>query len=435
MIFVKDFAQFFKTSTSDSSKHASRYLQGLLTEAPRKNMEVMDRHLGAEQYENTQHFISASPWSAAAVFEGIARRAAQRLGDHRHAILIIDESGHTKKGGKSCCVARQYNGRLGKKDNCQVGVYSVLNSGTHSVLIGAELYLPKEWADDPERCRKAGIPPERIALGLQGKAEIAMGLIDNALRAGVRFGCVGADAFYGRASAFRAHLERLGLTYCVDVPANTNVFTHQPPTAGGRPKPIKEHTTTVAEIGGGFLADTATPGHRIELREGENGLVGARVWTQRVWDWPPDAAQPEELWLIIRRMGNGEMKYSLSNAAPATSTGQLAIWQAGRFYVERALQDAKSHAGMSEYQCRGWLAWHHHMAMVCLATLFMTEERLAGALGMELLSAHDIVEMLNWAFAKHRSEGEMIDLINGRHRQRAKNAANAVKRKRKPPAQ
>jgi SRSO17 transposase len=430
MNFVNDFAALFRTKTNESSAQAKLYLRGLLTEAPRKNMEHMDRHLGGGQYEVMQQFISASPWCEEQVFKAVARRACARLGDHCNTTLIIDESAHSKKGTKSCGVARQYNGRLGKQDNCQVGVYSALHCGTRSALIGAALHLPKEWTDDPERCAKAGVPPERIKQGALSKIDLARQLLDAAVTAGVRFACVAVDAFYGRDSGFRARVEELGLVYCADVPATTNVFSRKP-GCGKRPRPIGRHTESVAALGAKIMEDKKQPGHDIDLREGENGLVRARVWARRVWEWPPEAEQAGELWLVIRRMSDGEMKYSLCNAPADTSISRLAIWQASRFYVERTFQDAKSHAGMSQYQCRGWRAWHHHMAMVCMATLFIMEERLANPLKMDLLSARDIVELLDWAFARHRTEQEMIDLINERHRQRARNAANAVARMRR----
>jgi SRSO17 transposase len=425
---VNDFADAFKTTTRESSEQAKLYLQGLLTDAGRKNMEVIDGHLGAGQYESLQQFVSGSPWSAGKLLEAVSMRASQRLGDHRDTTLSIDESAHTKKGCASCGVARQYNGRLGKQDNCQVGVYSSLQNGGHSALIGAELYLPKEWIEDEERCRKSGVPEERIASGLLTKIDLARKLVGDALAAGVGFGCVCVDALYGRDGAFRAFLRELGLTYCCDIAANTRVFedARRPVAKAGRPAGV-----SVSALAEKLAGDKRAPATRIDLREGENGIVSARVWARRVWVESPDSRELEEEWLIIRLMPDGTFKYTLSNAASHTSIRQLAKWSASRFYVERTFQDAKSHAGMSDYQCRGWKAWHHHMAMVCLATLFLMEERLFNPMGMALLSAHDIVELLDWAFRKKRSAAEMIEHIHKRHDQRARNAATARVRKRR----
>lgn len=426
---MSDFADAFKTATRESSAQARLYLQGLLTDANRKNMEVIDGHLGADQYESLQQFISGSPWSCATLFERISRRASGRLGDHRDATLLIDESGHSKKGRASCGVARQHNGRVGKTDNCQVGVYSALQNGGHSALIGAHLYLPKAWIDDKERCLKAGVPEERIAQGLLTKIDLARKLVEEALAAKVVFGCVCVDAFYGRDGGFRAFLKEKKLTYCCDIASNTLVFESAPrPAAKAGRAPVG---MSVAVLAKSLMDDPSTPATRIDLREGENGMVSALVWARRVWVAGPDGGEPEEEWLIIRLMPDGTIKYTLSNAARHTSVRQLAKWSASRFYVERTFQDAKSHAGMSDYQCRGWKAWHHHMAMVCLATLFLMEERLLNPMGMPLLSTHDIVELLDWAFRKHRDAAEMIRHIAKRHDQRARNAASARDRKRR----
>lgn len=422
---MSDFADAFKTATRESSAQARLYLEGLLTDASRKNMEAIDGHLGADQYESLQQFISGSPWSSAKLLGAVSRRASQRLGDHRDTTLLIDESAHGKKGRASCGAARQYNGRLGKQDNCQVGVYSSLQNGGHCALIGAELYLPKEWIEDEQRCLKAGVPEERIAEGMLTKIDLARKLVTDALAAGVRFGCVCVDAFFGRDGAFRAFLRKRNLTYCCDIPSNTRVFESARRPAG----------VSVAALAKRVMGDPRTPAARIDLREGENGMLSASVWALRVWIPSPDGGDLEEEWLIIRHMPDGTIKYTLSNAPARTSVRQLAKWSASRFYVERTFQDAKSHAGMGDYQCRGWKAWHHHMAMVCLATLFLMEERMFNPLGMPLLSAHDIVELLDWAFRKHRSDAEMIQQIRKRHDQRARNAATARVRKRRELAQ
>lgn len=419
--FVNDFSEAFKTTTRESSSQAKLYLQGLLTNAARKNMEGIDDHLGAGQYESLQQFVSGSPWSDATLLGMVARRASERLGGHRDATLLIDESAHTKKGRASCGVARQYNGRLGKQDNCQVGVYSALQNGGRCALIGAELYLPQEWIGDPQRCRKTGVPEERIEQGLLTKIDLAEKLVEDALASGVDFGCVCVDAFYGRDAGFRAFLRNRKLIYCCDVATNTRVFKDARQAAA----------VCVSELAKAMMADKRTPGTPVRLREGENGMVTALVWARRIWLRSPDGDGLDDEWLIVRQMPDGSVKHTLCNASANTSVKQLAKWSASRFYVERTFQDAKSHAGMGDYQCRGWKAWHHHMAMVCLATLFLMEERLLNPLEMPLLSAHDIVELLDWAFRKHRSAAEMIGHIAERHARRARNAATARVRKRR----
>lgn len=425
---MTNFASLFKTKTGTCDEVACRYMAGLLTEAPRKNMERMDEHLGAKDYEALQHFLSSSPWDSRPVYSAIAKRANGRIGGRPGSVVIVDEAAHGKKGDKSAGVARQHNGRLGKTDNCQVGVYIALHAGEHTAIIGSELFLPKEWIKDPERCRKAGIPQSRIDEGDLTKVTIAKRLIEQAIADGVEFECVVADAFYGRDSSFRLFLKEKGLTYCVDIASSTRLFG-QKPRQRSRPKLITLATRSAEEIAV-EMVKKAKGRQTIHLREGENGLVVAEVWVKRVWDWPADEEAPMEVWLVVRKMPDGKLKLSLCNAPEAVPAKRLALWQAGRFYIERAFQDAKSHVGMGQYQARGWRAWHHHMAMVSLALLFLMEERLINPMEKPLLSARDIVELLNWAFTKDRTEQEMLDRLMRRHAQRQRNAINAQARAR-----
>jgi SRSO17 transposase len=414
----------FKTKTDDGFDHASRYLEGLVTTTARKNIERMNERLPDGDYEGMQHFLSTSPWDERGVYDHIAKQADLRLGGQTDSMLLIDESGFSKKGKASVGVARQYNGRLGKQDNCQVGVYSVLSCGVRHALIGTRLFLPDEWTKDADRSEKAGVPEEEIKA--RSKIDLARELVTQAMEQQVRFACIGMDAFYGRDQTFLQWLDEQHLTYCADVPANALVFCEKPKSKK-RPKKMSEEAQRVDQVAKEW---SAKKGKQISLREGENGLVRVRVWAKRVWTWPASQEAPEECWMIVRRMQDGKLKISLSNAAAKTTLKQLASWQGGRYFVERAFQDAKSHAGMGQYQVRGWRAWHHHMALVSLAMLFILEERLLQRKTAPLLSAGDIVEILDWYLTKPRTEREILETVRRRHRQRERNALNAQNRRR-----
>lgn len=431
--FMSDFGHCFQTKSADAVDLAKRYLSGLLTQVPRKNMERIDERAdaievpGTDNYQRLQQFISDSPWDENQLYKEIAVRASGRLGGRADSLLILDESAHAKKGPASVGTARQWNGRLGKQDNCQVGVHSVLNCREHSALIGTRLFLPDEWTSDEARCRKAGVPDERNDRGPLTKIELARELITQAVTDGVQFACVAFDAFYGRDSSLRRWLGGQDLVYCADVPVNTRVFMEKPLTEN-RPDKITPATVTVDDLARRMMEDKKQPGRSILLREGENGRVESKVWSRRVWEWPAGEEAAEELWLIVREASDGSVKYSLSNAPATTSLTRLARWQAGRFYVERCFQDAKSQCGMSQYQARGWRAWHHHMALVSLALLFLMEERLLNPMEYPLLSAADVVEFLDWALATRPTEEEMFRRMERRHAQRAANGKNAFKR-------
>ena len=435
--FVECFADCFKTNSPNNTQLASRYVGGLLSQTQRKNMERMDERLGANDslgedlYQATQQFISASGWDHQAVYRQLCVRADRRLGGSPDTVLVIDESAHAKKGDNSVGVGQQYNGRLGKQDNCQVGVYAALNCGTRVTLVGARLFLPQDWIENPERCRKVGVPEERIEQGHRTKIDHARELLEEALVNGVNFACASMDAFYGRDAALRRFMEDKGITYCVDIPANTRLFANKPEMST-RPKQITKATQTAAELGIEVLAQNKKyPFQRIQLREGDHGIVEAKVKVVRVWEWREESEQPDELWLIIRAMPDGSTKLSLSNADKATSCKRLARWQAGRFWVERCFQDAKSHCGMGQYQARGWRAWHHHMALVALAVCFQMEERLADPSGIANLTAYDITVMIEWVIIRKPSEAEVLERIQRRHRAREQSKAAALERQRK----
>jgi len=439
--FVREVADCFKTKSANSTELACRYVGGLLTETRRKNMERMDERLGhddalgGDNYQATQQFISTSPWDESLLYSRIAARAQERLGGTGDAVLTIDESSMTKKGRASVGVSRQWNGRLGKQDNSQTGVYSALNCGNRVCLTGSRLFLPKEWINDPERCRKAGVPEARLAQGYLTKIDHARELIGEALANGLEFGCVAMDAFYGRDSTLRRFMEERGLIYCVDVPANARVFVRDP-TQKERPKPMGAATQSVAELAAATLNNRQRPLTRITLRPGDDGDVEGQVGAVRVWEWTEGEASPVELWLLIRQMPDGSLKLSLCNAGKSTPLRRLAGWQAARFYVERCFQDAKSHCGMAQYQARGWVAWHHHMALVALAVLFQMQERMSGNALLPGLTAADIMELMEWALVQRPSEADLIARITRRHEKRQRSAANkqsAAQKRRKPP--
>lgn len=425
--FVHSFSGCFKTKTDDGADYAKLYLQGLVTQAPRKNMERIDEHLDSRCYQNVQQFISDSPWDERPVYDAIALRANARLGGRADSCLIIDESAHTKKGTLSVGVARQYNGRLGKQDNCQVGVYSALNCGTHTAIIGTRLYLPDEWVQDKARCLKVGVP--EAAITARSKIDHAAELIDQAVEQGVDFACIVFDAFYGRDSALRDRIHQAGLIYCAEVPANINVFTHRPEEQD-RAKQTKADALSVSELAAQMIKNTRER-VRVNLREGERGMVQAEVWAQRVWVWPA-GGESREQWLLVRRLSDGEIKTCLCNAPATTTIKRMAQWQAARFQIERAFQDAKSHLGMSDYQSRGWRAWQHHMVLVAMALVFVTEERLLQQGGeLELLSARDIIEMIDYCLIGPRTAQQVMDQLNTRHARRRRDATNAQRRQRK----
>ena len=322
-------------------------------------------------------------------------------------------------------MARQYNGRLGKVDQCQVIVYSALACRERVTLIDHQVYLPKEWIEDPKRCEKAGVPEEVVARGLRTKWELALDLVDRAVANGVRFEWVGADGGYGHVPEFLWGLVDRELEFLVEVHSNQHVYLMDP---RAHPQSPSYEVRDVAAV------ITPKDWTLLTLRAATKGKLKARFWRKRIWVREP-AASPQDAssaprvqawWLVVRRDADGKRSYALSNASGQTSLLAQAKRQAARFWIERALEDAKSEVGMAQYQVRGWRALHHHLAMCFLALLFITKERLLAHPHAPLVSAHDVVELLDF-YLRHpaTTEKDVIAQIARRHLKRQQSIDSA----------
>lgn len=407
---MNEFADLFRTKGESGAHHASTYIKGLLSRLPGKNMERMADVIPEAKQQDLQQFVSDSPWAVRPVWDEIAARANARLGNHRDSMLVIDESAFSKQGKASAGVARQHNGRLGKTDNCQVGVFSTLVRGCEATMIGARLFLPDEWTDDLERCEKAGIPKAEVVA--RTKIEQARELIDQALEQGLQFKLVAIDSFYGRDQGLLQSIHDRGLIFLADIPIDTFVWTTKP-TGDRRPKSIGQSGAQRADA---VTLDEPKP---IRLRTGENGVVIVQAAAQRVWIWPGKAEAPLACWLLVTEQTDGTRKFTLSNAPEDTSLETLVRWQGQRFFIEQTFKTAKSHCGMADYQVRKFHAWHHHMALVGLALLFLLDEKQSCGGSIPLLSACDISEIIHWHFCTQPSREAVIDAIRRRHHRRA----------------
>ena len=411
-----------KKRAENNAVHAKTYLHGLLSETPRKNSEAIADVVDDTEAQDIQNFMTGSQWESADVFAHAAKQANQRIGNHPDTMLAIDESGFTKKGQFSAAVARQYNGRMGKVDNCQVGVFSSLSNGANATLIGARLFLPEEWVNDKERCLKAGIPEDKITAA--SKIDLARQLIEQADAHGVQYARIGFDSFYGRDISLLCWIEDRNCEFYADTPENTYIWLRKPkgdmrPTSPGKHGAIK-----VSELSS--IKASWKKSKRIKIRDGENGPVIVESLVCRVWIWPTDGQPAREWWLLVSRDKGGEIKHTLSNAPLATTQEQLAKHQGQRHFIERNFQNSKSHLGMADYQMRQWNGWHRHMAMVALAGLFVMEERMLGG-KRTLLSTRDVVQILDWYFRASPSLESIIEQVEKRHQRRRAASESKIK--------
>jgi SRSO17 transposase len=422
--FCDGFASHFRLRTRDVATTATQYLSGLM-QARRKNMERMAEVVPESDDQVLQHFLSNSNWDERAVLDQVALRADAVLGGAADSALLIDESGITKKGRHSVGVSRQWNGRLGKVDNCQVGVYAALSRGADVTLIDTRLYLPQCWVDDAARCRAAGVPA--AVRRMQTKPELALAMVRHQRRLGVRFAWVGMDGFYGKDPALLRALDRDGETFLADVHKDQLIFLEDPdPRVPEAPQRGRPCTRRVAQhpplrVDAWASAQPQAAWQRVALRDGSKGELTVEVLHRRVWLWDGQEARAHAWHLIVRReiTAREEIKYSLSNAPLTTTATRLARMQGQRYWVERAFQDGKSQAGLDHYQARGWRAWHHHMALVMMAMLFMLEERLAARDTYPLLSCADVENLLAHVLPRRDCAlDEVIRQLEVRHRKR-----------------
>jgi SRSO17 transposase len=396
-------------------------LHGLF-QCRRRNLEKMAETVSGSHYQRLHHMLSESSWHRAGVRRQLIADANAHFG-HASA-LVIDESAFAKKGDMSAGVARQWNGRLGKTDNSQVGVFAAIVRDRVAALVEGELYVPEEWFADAARCRKAGIPED---MEFCTKGEMALGMIHRLRREGLRFSHVVFDAGYGHLPWLLRALDGEHETFLAEVHSDQAIYLSDPApavparqtTKGKAPSRLQAQTPPLTATAWA-VAQPAARWCRLTVRDGEKGDVVADYLKQRVWLWD-GAEQRAHCWhLLVRREIDGtKLKFCLSNAKPEASLRRLADMQVARHFVERAFEDAKGACGMADYQVRGWQAWHHHMALVMVALMFLAKERLAHRDTADLLSCNDLVEIMRHKLpTRIETDADLVASIEERHRRR-----------------
>jgi SRSO17 transposase len=342
---------------------ATLVIRGRLSDLERKTSEPIANEAGRPR-KPVQHFVGAGLWDDEAVLAELRRHVAEELG-HADAVLVLDSSGFAKKGSASCGVARQWCGRLGKLDNCQVGVFLAYAAPGGHAPLDRRLYLPEDRAADRKHRRQTHVPP---AVVFQEKWRIGLDLLD---RSGgtVPHGWVAADDEFGRATDFRGELRRRHERYVLDVPCTTLVRPVGEQAEGRRPAFARAEDWAARQPPGCWKT--------ITIRAGEQGPLKARALKRRV-QTKDDGGHvgPAETLVVIRALG-GEPRtwYALSNARREEKLALLVGVHSERHRAEEVLQEGKGEVGLGQYEVRSWLGWHHHMTLSLLALWFLTLER------------------------------------------------------------
>lgn len=375
------YAPFF--TRREHHEHSEFYLKGLLSpELERKSIEPMVLNLkGADEnaVRAVQQFIGEGGWKDDPIRRRHWEEVETTLGED-DGVLILDGSDFPKQGKHSAGVKRQYCGQLGKRANCQAGMFAGYASSKGYTLLDAQLYIPEVWfgqAYDARR-KKCRIPEE---LCFQTKNKLAWEIVEKINAQGaLRFRWVTGDEAFGCDTWLLDQIASVGRWYFMEIPINTLAWTHRPQTAipqwsgrGSKPKLLRLIEGEPAPERVDAIAKALSPDcwSRHTIKEGSKGPIVADFAALRVSS-VREALPGPEVWLVFRRdVITGEIKYYLSNAPAETELSTLIRVSGMRWPIEICFEDGKQLLGMGSYEVRSWVGWHHHMTLCLLAHHFL----------------------------------------------------------------
>jgi SRSO17 transposase len=324
---------------------AQAYVLGLASLVERKNSWQLAEHAGHGSPDRLQRLLGGAAWDVDGVGEDVRDWVVGWLAEP-DAVLVVDDTGFLKKGRRSAGVQRQYSGTAGRIENCQIGVFLAYTSARGRALVDRELYLPASWTADRDRCEQAGVPAE---VGFATKPQLAQVMIARAVAAGVPFGWVAADEFYGDNPGLRAWLEQQAIRYVMAVSRD-----HLVTTAGGR-----QRADTLA----------AGPGlvwHRMSCGDGAKG--------PRVYDFAEvaDTGSRAHRLLVRRSRDDGELAFFWCHTPTGASLADLVRVVGMRWAVEECFQAAKGQVGLDHYQVRSYHGWYRHITLAIAAHSWLT---------------------------------------------------------------
>jgi SRSO17 transposase len=346
-------AQFAR---AEARHRALAYIQGLLSPAERKNGWQLAEINGDTTPYGVQHLLGRALWEADAVRDALRCYVLAHLGDPA-AVLVIDETGFLKKGQQSAGVARQYSGTAGRVENCQIGVLAAYASGRGQALIDRELYVPKEWMNDPQRCKRAGLPAKRP---FATKPQLARQMLERTCAAKLPAAWVTGDSVYGDDRRLRVWLESQEKAYVLAVSGKEYVWR------GWQQRQVKT-----------ILAALPAAGWR-RLSAGA-GAKGPRLYD---WCWLPLARpmQPEwRRWLLVRRSLSdvAELRVYVVFAPQPTTIEAVVAVAGSRWTIESCFEAAKGDVGLDQYEVRSWTGWYRHITLAMWAYALLTALRAA----------------------------------------------------------
>jgi SRSO17 transposase len=351
----------------ESRTHLRLALEGRLSGLERKTSEPIAREADVPR-RALQRFVGAGEWDDEAVMAELRQHVREDFGDPQ-GVLVLDPSGFPKKGKDSCGVQRQWCGRLGKRDNCQIGVFLAYAAAKGHAPLDRQLYLPKSWAKDKKRRKKCHVP---TTVNYQAKWRIGLELIKRSRD--VPHAWVTADDEFGRVAEFRAALRKAKEHYVLDVPCNLWVRDlDEPVHPRGTRRPRK---SPFRRVDAWMKLQPDSRWQEIDIRAGEKGPLRVKVLRARVQTRIKNRVGVEECLVVIRTLeAEPRTSYTLSDADPSVPTTEVVRVHAERHQVEEIFQEGKGEVGLDHYEVRSWTGWHHHMTLCLMALWFLVLEK------------------------------------------------------------
>ena len=373
--YLRQFQDCFVQSRT--AEHFVSYCRGLLSDLPRKSIEPLALACGAA-VRTLQEFLRDHVWDQFRMRDQLQQGLAQRPmldASELGTIGVIDETSVAKKGTKTPGVHRQWCGSRGKIENCIVTVHLGIVQGAFKTLIDADLFLPKAWSEDRERCREADVPDDLV---YRAKWGIALEQIDRAAANGVKLDWLTFDEYYGSKPAFLEGLDARGMCYIGEIPRNFRCLAVLP--RGKKPKTgwKGKRADNLVRFSSAWnrrewhsvsLARMTLDNQEWEVRAGQVYLVRQGELSRRTY------------WLIVaRNVVTGEVKYFISNASADTPIERLLRVAFKRWNVEHVFRLAKSEIGFSHFEGRSYVALMRHMILCLVVMKFVAEhtDRLRG---------------------------------------------------------
>jgi SRSO17 transposase len=335
---------------------ALAYLRGLVSPIERKNGWQLAEQAGEATPDGMQHLLARADWDADGVRDDLRAYVVAHLEDPQ-AVLVVDETGFLKKGRESAGVQRQYSGTAGRIENCQIGVFLVYASRQGRTFLDRELYLPKEWAADPDRRAAAGVP---ATVEFHTKPQLAQAMLARAFAAKVPCGWVTGDEVYGGDRRLRVWLEEQQVPHVLAIK---------------RTEPLWSTTTWTEVPAERLAADLPTDAWR--RRSAGDGAKGPRLY-----DWARVPIRPLrepgwDHWLLVRRSLTDptELAYYVCFCLAETPLAELVRVAGSRWAIEECFESAKGEVGLDQYEVRRWTGWYRHITLALLAHAYLTVTR------------------------------------------------------------